>query len=160
MGVGLAERSIQAHNLLEYMDKREDCVTVLYGYKISLYTGRQSGQRTEDCAPPSRCSGTQSCPDASSSPAASLSLMSGRLLISGRYLILTNLSYRMTQAHKIVFSVVAATTSAISSAALNTNQFFSGELDVQRNFPVGRVHAVRSRSCLSRSPLPMPPVPN
>ena len=57
--------------LLEYMDKREDCVTVLCGHKISLYTGRPSGQRTEDC-PPSRCSGTQSCPDASSSPDATL----------------------------------------------------------------------------------------
>ena len=37
--------------LLEYMDKREDCVTVLCGHKISLYTGRPSGQRTEDCPP-------------------------------------------------------------------------------------------------------------
>ena len=42
--------------------KGEDCITALCGRKISLYTGRPSGQRTEDC-PPSRCSGTQSCPD-------------------------------------------------------------------------------------------------
>jgi len=32
--------------------KGEDCVAVLCGHKISLYTGRPSGQRTEDCPPP------------------------------------------------------------------------------------------------------------
>jgi len=53
--------------------KGEDCVSVLCGHKISLYTGRPSGQRTEDCLP-SRCSGTQSCPDASSSPDATSGL--------------------------------------------------------------------------------------
>jgi len=36
--------------------KGEDCIAALCGHKISLYTGRPSGQRTEDC-PPSRCSG-------------------------------------------------------------------------------------------------------
>jgi len=36
--------------------KGEDCIAALCGRKISLYTGRPSGQRTEDC-PPSRCSG-------------------------------------------------------------------------------------------------------
>jgi len=73
MGIGLAERSIRAHNLLEYIDKREDCVTVLCGHKISLYTGRPSGQRTEDCPPPE--------------PVLGDSVMSGRLLISGHLLI-------------------------------------------------------------------------
>jgi len=53
--------------------KGEDCVTALCGRKISLYTGRLSGQRTEDY-PPGRCSGTQSCPDASSSPDATSGL--------------------------------------------------------------------------------------
>jgi len=67
MGIGLADHSIRAHNLLEYIwiDKCEDCIRVLCGHKFSLYTGRPSGQRMEDC-PPSRCSGTQSCPDATS----------------------------------------------------------------------------------------------
>ena len=53
MGIGLAERSIRAHNLLEYIwiDKREDCITVLCGHKFSRYTGRPSGQRTEDYPP-------------------------------------------------------------------------------------------------------------
>ena len=50
-----------------WIDDREDCITVLCGHKISLYTGGPSGQRTEDC-PPRRCSGTQSCPDATSGP--------------------------------------------------------------------------------------------
>jgi len=77
MGIGLAERSIRAHNLLEYIwiDKREDCITVLCGAKISLYTGRPSEQITEDCPP---------------EPVLGDSVMSGRLLISGRHLILTN----------------------------------------------------------------------
>ena len=59
------------YRVLEYIwiDKREDCITVLCGHKISLYTGRPSGQRTEDC-PPRRCSGTPSCPDATSGPSS------------------------------------------------------------------------------------------
>ena len=52
-----------------WIDKREDCITVLCGHKISLYTGRPSGQRTEDCPP---------------EPVLGDSVMSGRLLISGR----------------------------------------------------------------------------
>ena len=32
-----------------WIDKREDYVLVLCGHKISLYTGRPSGQRMEDC---------------------------------------------------------------------------------------------------------------
>jgi len=58
-----------------WIDKREDCITVLCGHKISLYTGRPSEQRTEDCPPPE--------------PVLGDSVMSGRLLISGRHLILT-----------------------------------------------------------------------
>jgi len=48
----LASRFYQL-KMLEYIwiDKREDCITVLCGHKISLYTGRPSGQRTEDCPP-------------------------------------------------------------------------------------------------------------
>ena len=103
-GVGRAEAGGRYLPMLEYMDKREDCVTVLRGHKISLYTRRPSGQRTEDCPPPRagarglshvrmpphlRTPPHLSCPDASSSLCASSSLMSGRLLISGRHLILT-----------------------------------------------------------------------
>jgi len=54
-----------------WIDNREDCISVLCGHKISLYTGRPSGQRTEDCPP---------------EPVLGDSVMSGRLLISGRHL--------------------------------------------------------------------------
>jgi len=57
-----------------WIDKRKDCITVLCGHKISLYTGRLSGQRTEDC-PPELVLGDL--------------VMSGRLLISRHHLILT-----------------------------------------------------------------------
>jgi len=57
-----------------WIDKREDRITVLCGHKISLYTGRPSGQRREDCPP---------------EPVLGDSVMSGHLLISGRHLILT-----------------------------------------------------------------------
>jgi hypothetical protein len=70
-----------------WIDKREDCIPVLCGHKISLYTGRPSGQRTEDCPP---------------EPVLGDSVMSGRLifgrlLISGRLLILTLPLVRMMQ---------------------------------------------------------------
>jgi len=63
--------------------KGEDCVTALCGRKISLHTGRLSGQRTEDYPP---------------EPVLGDSVMSGRLLISGRRLILTPYSH-FTQCH-------------------------------------------------------------
>ena len=60
-----------------WIDKREDCITVLCGHKISRYTGRPSGQRTEDCSP---------------EPVLGDSVLSRCILISGRLLILTGSS--------------------------------------------------------------------
>jgi len=82
--------------------KGEDCITALYGCKISLYTGRPSGQRMKT-APPEPVFGdsVMSGPLLMSgrhliSGRQLWSLMSGRLLISGCHIILTGriLKYR------------------------------------------------------------------
>jgi len=72
-------RGMKAHPVVDIVGikesiKGEDCITALCGRKISLYIGRLSGQRTEEC-PPELVLGD--------------SVMSGHLLISGRHLILT-----------------------------------------------------------------------
>jgi len=64
--------------------KGEDYITALYGCKISLYTGRPSGQVTEDCPPPELVLG-----DSVVSGRHLQSVMSGchlRSVMSGRHL--------------------------------------------------------------------------
>jgi len=81
------DSSITCWNI--WIDNREDCISVLCGHKISLYTGRPSGQRTEDCPPEPVLGDSVMSGRLLISGRHRWSLMCGRLLIPGRYLILT-----------------------------------------------------------------------